>query len=250
MDEKQMLQKFRKDGVIVGLPLFTREQVDECNIAFDKVMNWEYETGVKPRLDNREPGDLNEGKLRQIKDSHLSNQVIHNFLNNRKLGEWAALLTGAKRIAIFHTQQLYKPNSGSKEGVVGWHRDSSYIYDAITAWISLSEVKEDSGPVVYVKGSHRWGELGNTQFFYNNDLEDIEKIIQERTSSDKSIKWKEIAGVMPPGCVSFHHCETLHASRPNISDVPRRGFAVHMYPDTSPKWKEFEGTPRWIEIHN
>jgi hypothetical protein len=247
---KQMVDKFQQDGVVIGLPLFTAEQVEECNIAFDEVMNWKYETGVEPRFDNLKPGEEMKGRLRQIKDTHLSNTAIHNFLNNRKLGEWAARLIGAKRLAIFTTQQLYKPYSGSKEGIIGWHRDRSYINDSITAWISLSDVKENSGPVVYVKGSHLWGDMGNTQFFYENDLEQIEKIIQERTVSDIPIKWEEVAGVMPTGCVSFHHCDTLHASRNNFSDVPRRSFAVHMCPDTSPKWEQQEGSPRWIEIYN
>jgi ectoine hydroxylase-related dioxygenase (phytanoyl-CoA dioxygenase family) len=45
---------------------------------------------------------------------------------------------------------------------------------------------------------------------------------------------------LPAGAVSFHHCLTIHGSRPNLSDAPRLSLVVHMQPDGT---RYRKGTP-------
>ena len=49
---------------------------------------------------------------------------------------------------------------------VGWHQDRQYWdgwtddSELLTAWLALSDVTADSGPMLFVPASHRWGLLG------------------------------------------------------------------------------------------
>ena len=45
--------------------------------------------------------------------------------------------------------------------------------------------------------------------------------------------WREVEAILPPGGVSIHHRDTLHGSGPNVSNQPRRSFAIHMRTDKS-----------------
>ena len=68
---------------------------------------------------------------------------------------------------------LIKPPGSEKAGRVGWHQDRQYWQrdeGLFTAWIALDDVKEESGPMQLVPGSHCWGFLGEDDFF-NSDQE-------------------------------------------------------------------------------
>jgi ectoine hydroxylase-related dioxygenase (phytanoyl-CoA dioxygenase family) len=144
----------------------------------------------------------------------------------------AAELTGASLVQVWWVQLLVKPSLAADAPVatnIGWHQDRSYwgIWEEgselFTAWIALSDVREECGPMRFVRGSHRWGLLKESDFFAQN-LSDQRSSIPVPPGE----RWEEVPAILPPGGVSFHDDYTLHASGPNVSGADRRSFAVHL----------------------
>jgi ectoine hydroxylase-related dioxygenase (phytanoyl-CoA dioxygenase family) len=94
--------------------------------------------------------------------------------------------------------------------------------ELFTAWIALSDVTPESGPMRFVRGSHRWGLQASD--FYGQDHDRQREAIRVPPGET----WEEVPALLPPGGVSFHHCLTYHGSGPNRTSQPRRSFALHL----------------------
>ena len=111
-----------------------------------------------------------------------------------------------------------------KASHIGWHQDLGYwtcIDDqrTLTAWVALDDVDEVNGCMEVVPGSHKWGILGENDF-RGRDLE-------ARSGRAFATECCQLEA----GCVSFHNGATIHGSRANRSNSPRRSLVVHMIPD-------------------
>ena len=75
----------------------------------------------------------------------------------------------------------------------------------------------------FVLGSHRWGFLGQGDFFSSD-----QETLRARIEIPAGENWEEISALLPAGGVSLHHCLTFHGSEANISDQVRCSLAVHL----------------------
>ena len=160
------------------------------------------------------------GRPDRTRDRHLSDRTIYELASYPAIGRWAAALLGAKRVQLWASQMLYKPPvglSGEVTGNVGWHQDKQYWRymegDLFTAWVAVSDVTGESGPMRFLRGSHRWGLLDSGDFF-GHDHEAQRKDIPVPEGEN----WEEVEAVLPPGAVSFHDRHTYHASGPKTPD--------------------------------
>ena len=212
-------------------PLFPPDLIARAVEGMDAIRRGEYDTGRPPQPSHWNPGDdLN--KLCKIEQPQFASRAIRELLCYPALGALAAELTEAERVQVWWVQLLYKPSlpPGVQSATsVGWHQDRSYWgvweegSELFTAWIALSDVTQESGPMRFVRGSHRWGLLSQSDFF-EQDLSGQKGTIPLPAGSE----WHEASAVLPPGGVSFHDDYTLHGSGPNVSGAPRRSFAVHL----------------------
>ena len=222
-------EKFERDGFFIPPdPVIPKELVGRAVIGMDAVMNREYETGIPPGGRKWNPGD-DERVIRKIDQPHICDRTIMELFTYPAIGQWAAHLTGAKMIQLWASQLLYKPSGGDVSGNVGWHQDKQYwTYwqegEVFTAWIALSDVTEESGPMRFVRGSHAWGGLIEGGDFYGSD----HQAQRETITVPPGKVWEEVPVVLPPGGVSFHHRHTFHGSGPNRASSPRRSFALHL----------------------
>ena len=110
----------------------------------------------------------------------------------------------------------------------GWHRDRTYWSswtpdsELFTIWLALSDVRADSGPMMFVPGSHLWQSDAGGDFF-DPDPESQKESIPVPPGQE----WSEVSAIMDAGGFSIHHCHTYHASGPNVSSRPRRSLAIH-----------------------
>ncbi len=189
------------------------------------VRDGHFDTGVPP---SSHPG-YNKDKLCKINDAHLANTALCKLLTHSQLGREIAAVTGSKKVQVWASQLLIKPPGSATAGHVGWHQDRQYWpywqRDAglFTAWIALSEVGEDSGPMRFVRGSQRWGFLDQGDFF-GSDQEALRASIQ----MPEGEKWVEVDALLSAGGISLHHGLTYHASGANTTDEPRCSLAVHL----------------------
>lgn len=246
-------EHYAADGFAIhGTPLFPHDVIDAAIAGMDELRMGRYDTGIPPMPSPWNPGDDPATKLCKIELPQIANTAIMNLLCHPALGQMAAAITGAKAVQIWWVQLLYKPPAlpgAPTKTHVGWHQDRHYWgswdddSDLFTAWVALSDVTADAGPMVFVKGSHQWGKGGGSDFF-GQDLETLKATIQREHHQ----AWEEVTAVLPPGGVSFHDDLTYHGSGPNMSGLPRRSFAVHMRTQHSrPKDGRREGLTQFID---
>lgn len=223
--------QFERDGFCFAPPLIPQDLIDRVIPRMDAVIAGEYETGIPPHALHFSEADGPE-KLRKVDQPHLCDRTILEFISHPALGEWAARLVGAERIQAWAIQLLVKPPGGGRGGVVGWHQDKHYWPywegEVFTAWVAVSEVTPEMGPMRFVRGSHEWGFLPGGDFFGAADAEQLAGM-----AVPAGARWEEVPALLAPGAASFHHKLTLHASGPNLSDRPRRSFAIHLRTEKS-----------------
>ncbi|MBM3341071.1 MAG: phytanoyl-CoA dioxygenase family protein [Betaproteobacteria bacterium] len=115
------------------------------------------------------------------------------------------------------------------EGIAAWHQDSTYFglrpFDHVTAWVALSDVTAQAGPVEFALGSHIRGQLMQKSGVVKNSVNTAGQIIVEwfdQSSIERAI--------LRPGQFSLHHTCVVHQSAPNRSSERRIGLALSYIP--------------------
>ena len=225
--------RYEKDGFLLATePLLRADLVERASLGMDAIRRGDYDTGRPPCPSPWNPGD-DPSVLCKIEQPQFASRAIRELVSHPALGELAAAATGATRVQVWWVQLLFKPPTaagGAQEKTnVGWHQDRAYWgqweenSELLTAWVALSDVREDCGPMRFVRGSHRWGLLGQGDFF-EQDIAGH----RARIAVPDAAGWDEVAAVLPPGGVSLHDRFTLHGSGPNHSSAPRRSLAIHL----------------------
>lgn len=244
--------QYEVDGFHISpQPVVGLDVVSAAIEGMDAVREGVYDTGCAPEPSPWNPGD-DPSKFCKIEMPQAANAAIMNLVSHPAIGQMAAALTGARMIQVWWVQLLYKPPSDNLTGhdtVVGWHQDRMYwsawesASELLTAWVALSDVTEEAGPMTFVRGSNRWN-LGDSSDFYGQDRDGQ----RQKIKIPPGQRWEEVSAILPPGGVSFHHNLTYHSSGPNTSSLPRRSFAVHLRTEKSePANGKIEGLTRFIE---
>jgi len=226
--------RYQNEGFAFGPRVLSPELIRRVNDGMDGVRAGEYETGRAPLDpfwgDDKDP----EIHLRKINQAHFANRAIYEALSSAELGRAVAALTGAKMVQVWATQLLHKPGGPAAVGQVGWHQDYQYWQtwftpdsEIFTAWLALSDIEEDSGPMCFVPGSHQWGLIPEGDFHGAADARAQAKILPPGQT------WQEVSALMPAGAFSLHHRLTVHGSHPNRLTTARRSFAIHLRTENS-----------------
>lgn len=224
-------EAFALDGFCLCPQVIEPELLERVVPHMDAVLDGRYETGVAPHRRFWNPGD-DPGLLRKVDDAHWSDRTIYELVTHPAIGQWAAAVTGAGMVQLWSVQLLHKP-PGSSAASVGWHQDMPYWRrwfegEVFVAWLAVSDVGADAGPMRYVRGSHRWGMVEGGDFF-SSDVAGV----RSRLGLPEGAPWQEVPAILAPGAFSLHHNLVLHGSGPNTSGVPRRSFAIHLRTERS-----------------
>jgi hypothetical protein len=216
-------------------PILSSDLLARAAAGLTDVRNGLSETGTAPFDTSWKPGDDPSG-LAKIEMPQLANRALVDALVQSDLGRIAAEITGAEMVQVWWVQGLYKPpTAGTTSSTnIGWHQDHHYWQhtwgpdsELFTAWLALSDVGAESGPMQFVPGSHRWGEVDGDFFNQNQDA------IKSGVAIPDGAEWTEVTDVLPAGGVSFHHRWLLHGSNQNMSRHPRLSLAVHLRTEKS-----------------
>ena len=162
----------------------------------------------------------------------LQNEDVKSLVTFPPLAAMAALLSGSASIRLFHDQIIYKdpvnsaPTAADTE--IGFHTDRAYWQTCssdqmLTAWAPLTSCSLETGALSFVRGSHRW--LGHdhlANFFATGGNAPLQHV-----AAPPGVVPEVVTLELEPGQVSFHHCLTIHGSRPNRSKVARCAITVH-----------------------
>jgi ectoine hydroxylase-related dioxygenase (phytanoyl-CoA dioxygenase family) len=210
-------------------PLLTPNELALVREHAERVLAGVYETGVAPRTNSGGPDVESHPPYIEAQMPQDADDVIAAIIKSPRIAEWAAKISGAKRLKVWSAQVMKKyPTQDGKASIVGWHQDRHYVEkimkgQSINVWIALDDVPEERGPVRYVPRSNRWDRKYDTGFFdRDHDRQRSEIEIPEGET------WEEVAAVLPAGWAVAHPTATLHGSSGNVSDKVRLNLLVDL----------------------
>lgn len=211
---------FDQRGYHIHGKLFSDAEVDAINAAADRVIAGTYDKGSPPDVTTlrREPVDLIKIDNTWKADTTLARTVL-----SPKIGHIAAQLIGAPSIRMWHDQLLDKPPHGGR--VVTYHQDWAYWQmiaecKTVTCWIALDDVLPESGPMVFLEGSHKLGIWTLPDGITGDDT--------QKPKLPDGFVTREVPLIIPKGAVGFHHGLLLHGSDRNFSASRRRAIVSHV----------------------
>ena len=210
-------------------PLLSANEVALVREHAEAVLNGVYETGIAPRTNSGGADVANHPKYIEAQMPQDADNVIADILRSPRIAEWAAKVSGGRRLKVWNAQVMKKyPSDDGASTIVGWHQDRHYLDKIMTGtafnlWIALDDVFKESGPVCYVPRSHAWGHKYSTGFF-DRDHENQRR----QFSVPEGEAWEEVCAVLPAGWGVSHHADTLHASSGNTSAKSRLNILVNI----------------------
>jgi len=156
----------------------------------------------------------------------------------------ARQLLGSESVVLMEDGAVIKkPVVGGK---LAWHQDYAYWPlakpAAVSCWIALDDVGGENGGMMVAKGSHKLGEklpveFGDGSSFMHDERPGIGEV------QDPEEAGLEIVGYqLKAGECGFHDALIWHASGPNTSQNPRRGF-IPRYVAAGTIWRGAERFP-------
>ncbi|AXX31926.1 phytanoyl-CoA dioxygenase family protein [Actinosynnema pretiosum subsp. pretiosum] len=228
LPDEQDIRFYEEHGWWVSPPILTPKDIEDALFGAER-----YYGGDRDEKLLIEAGTdwtpAHGNVLRQNDYVSLQVDQLRRLVHHPVVARTAAMLARTSAVRLFHDQLVYKPPQvAPSQATVGWHTDIAYwktcsSRNLITAWIPFQSVTRDMGPMTVLDRSHRWAGNDRLEYFHETDLGLIERRIDQNSDAVE-----EVPLIMDVGQVSFHHCRTIHGSRPNSSDRPRLALAVHM----------------------
>jgi ectoine hydroxylase-related dioxygenase (phytanoyl-CoA dioxygenase family) len=132
----------------------------------------------------------------------------------------AQQLLGPSAELVFEHAMLKPPKIGAP---TPWHQDAAFFpaytsYESVTVWIPLQPVDASNGCMQFIAGSHKKGVAPHRRM--NNDPR-VHAL--EAFGVDVS---QPVSCPLPAGGATVHHCRTLHHAGSNLTEGPRRAYAL------------------------
>jgi ectoine hydroxylase-related dioxygenase (phytanoyl-CoA dioxygenase family) len=219
--------QFKHDGFLIVDKIIESEHAIEIRERFTEIFEQgKYQTGIKPDEVNLPQGS--PPYTMQICNAWKSDLGVARQVLSEYMGQACAQLGGWSGTRLMIDNLLWKPPQGRS---IGFHQDSMYSLwidkpALVSCWIALDQTTAEGGTLVYIKGSHKWGEAKPIMQFHGpeDDLKEVREWAQTY-----GFELELVPVVVPPGGGAFHDGWLWHGSRINQADVARRAIAMHCF---------------------
>ncbi|MGL4629680.1 MAG: phytanoyl-CoA dioxygenase family protein [Leadbetterella sp.] len=211
---EEQIAFYQKNKFIKLKQVFDKETLDYYgNKIVEKVA--EMSKDAQP-LDKR---DTYGKAFLQIFNLWREDDTVREFVFSKRLAGIAAGLMKTEGVRIYHDQALFKEAGG---GITPWHADQYYwpleTDKTITAWIPLSAVPLNMGPLEFSAGSHAIVEGRELAIG-----DDSEQILQQKL---RVTDFEHVIEAFDLGEVSFHSGWVFHRAGANNSTQTRSVMTV------------------------
>jgi len=154
----------------------------------------------------------------------------------------AAVLMKSQKVYLYGEQILVKP-PGTMEKTA-WHSDEGYNHiqgnQICGVRIPITEETVEMGPIQYVRGSHRSGQVYKVNYFVSDASDDDEGAPVPQIEGHEA-DFDLVAFTPQPGDVVVHHLRTLHGAGGNARPDSTRAAATIRYAgdDVTYKFRRF-----------
>jgi len=137
-----------------------------------------------------------------LNDNINLSPYLSSLFTSKKLISFLCKILDIKKDQIIFNNQRFRIQIPGNDEVANlpWHQDIGYNkiknIKSIVAWISLGDISEDMGPIIFKKGSHKFGAQRQIKFkkshggksikvdINNKDLKDLKDVELETLSGD------------------------------------------------------------------
>lgn len=201
-----LLERIIPEEWIERLRAATTEMVDESRKIKTSDVKWDLDQGHTAE----------NPRLRRLSSPNDHHAEYWAYASESLLPDIVADLVGPD-VKFHHSKLNFKWAKGGEE--VKWHQDISFWphtnYSPLTVGTYMYDCGLDQGPLMVMAGSHndplynQYGADGQWTGCLN---------AQDEMNLDKG-RVDVLDG--PAGSITIHNCRTLHASKPNMSDLGR-----------------------------
>jgi ectoine hydroxylase-related dioxygenase (phytanoyl-CoA dioxygenase family) len=219
---QEELSAYQTDGVAVLRNILDFRWIERMRCAIESVLG--------------DPGELSTEYTPKEKPGRFyieyfiwrRHHEFRTFVKDSPMPELAAQVMRSKEISLFYDQLFVK--EATTDEATPWHQDLSYWplagKDILSIWVPFDEVTRDTGGLVYIKGSHRWGKMFRPVGFSPGSEFDCmyQKVkLEELPDINSHIHKYELAHWdVSPGDVIIHHPLAVHCAGGNRSSTARR----------------------------
>lgn len=223
-DNQKYLANFINNGFVKIKNVLNKKEQKIYNLEVNKIFSYlKKKNYQRPYVNFTEDGKINTAH--NLNKIFVKKLKITEFINNNKINLFLKNLLGPgfkiRNIEIF--------NKPAKTGMAApIHQDNFYWNvknkKALNLWLSFNHVSKKNGGVFYFRGSHKIGLLNHINSYEKGSSKKI---------SDKQLKkvlgkYKIYTPSLNPGDLLIHHCEVVHGSNRNNSDIDRRAIVISL----------------------
>jgi ectoine hydroxylase-related dioxygenase (phytanoyl-CoA dioxygenase family) len=205
--------RFHEDGYLVAPALFDADEVD----LLSRIARADHQ--LQERAASRRDGA--GGTIRLTVENALGDDIYSAFVRCRRIVDTMERLLGDEVYHYHHKMILKEPRTG---GAWEWHQDYGYWYDIgclfpelASCLIAVDRATRANGCLQVLRGSHRMGRITH------GPIGDQTGADPERVAAALD-RLERVHVELEPGDALFFHCNTLHRSDQNTSDLPRWAF--------------------------
>lgn len=211
------VERFREQGFIVLEGVLDRAEITAYGEAIRAVAMAHFRArGLATSFGGAFLQQLN---LRYCSDA------VRSFVLSPRFGRIASRLLGAPAVRLYHEQALFKPPGGIDSH---WHQDQFYFpFDdtfTLGMWMPLVDCSPDMGPLRFIAGSHRYGNLEGMS------ISEESKHFFDDFAAREGLPVVQVPGLRAGDC-SLHLGWTVHGAPANRSDKMREAMTANYFPD-------------------
>lgn len=239
------IASYHETGYLFPIRVLTDEQVELARTALEEHLAGERESKTYELTDpivDAAHGTATVGSGTAVEEKQEVEKKPHSvpflynlwerderfweIVSNPVIAGMARQLLGSEEVVLLEDGAVVKkPVVG---GRLAWHQDYAYwpllTPGAVTCWIALDDVSAENGGMQVAEKSHLLGEKLPVEFGDGSSFLHGERPGLGEVRPPEEVGLEAVGYELKAGECGFHHALVWHASGPNTSQSPRRGF--------------------------
>lgn len=210
-------KNFFKDGFVKVKKVFTKKDIKKIFNQIEKIKKSSIE------IKNPNMHFTKDNRLNTIHDinKYIKKGPMINVSKDKRILKIVEGILGEKT-KVRNIEFFLKPKKTGMRSP--FHQDNFYWNisnkKALNVWIACSKANQKNGGMCYFKKSHK---KGLVKHILSKEPGSSQKIPE---TYFKKLKNKKYYPELNAGDCIFHHCEVIHGSKKNISNLDRIGLVI------------------------
>lgn len=209
MSDRVDADRFKREGYLTGLPVFSASEMDAINDELQHI------------LALLEPGE----STKEIREWHEESRFLYDICMEDRILDCVEPLLGPDFYMWASNFFIKQPRSAE---TVGWHQDAYYWplepVESLTVWLAFDDVDDENGAMKVISGSH-------TRHIVPHIREESDSVLG-LVADTSGFDLADVRSVhLKRGEISIHDDKLLHCSPGNRSDRRRAGFTIRYSPN-------------------